>query len=120
MWARVVEIMLGCWLVISPFVFRHGPDESLLWANDLACGSLVAAISLAAFHPRLGRIHLLNGAVAFWLVGCGFLGAPPPPPPALQNWVGVGLLLAMLAILPSRATLPPRAWLEFARRGRDE
>lgn len=30
MWARVVEVMLGCWLAVSPFVFRHSADERWL------------------------------------------------------------------------------------------
>ena len=75
MWARVVEIMLGLWLVISPLIFGHAYADTALVRSDLASGTLVA---LAAIVALIGRIapsrrwlrhaHLLTIAVALWLV----------------------------------------------------
>src|SRR5207247_2056429 len=53
MWARVVEVMLGCWLAVSPFVFRHPAEERAWWANDLICALLVVALALLSVWPPL-------------------------------------------------------------------
>ena len=113
MWARVVEIMLACWLAISPFVFRHDPDARGLWWNDLVCGFVILLCALLAYRAALGKIHLINGGIGLWLVGSAFLTGITPPSPAIQNHVVVGLLLMMLAIIPSRAAMPPRSWRQF-------
>lgn len=120
MWARLFEFMLALWLAISPFVFRHGADESFLWTNDLTCAAVIAVLSLSSFKRRIEKIHLLNIAVGLWLVGVGALRAESPPPPAMQNHVVVGLLLLMFAVIPSRSDQPPRAWREFYDRGEHE
>jgi hypothetical protein len=113
MWARTTEVMLAMWLAVSPFVFRHPPGERSLWGNDLACALLVATLSLLSFRRSLGRAHLGNLAVGLWLVGVGYVGAHPEPVPASQNHAVLGLVLLMLAIVPSRATEPPPAWQGF-------
>jgi hypothetical protein len=105
--------MLGVWLTISPFVFRHSADEKFVWVNDLACGSLVIACSCLAFweparHARFGTL-----AVSLWLLASAYLAAGHPAAPALQNELLTGLLLAMFAIIPNDAALPPRSWREF-------
>jgi hypothetical protein len=55
---------------------------------------------------------MLNVLVALGLVGAGYFATGDPPPPAAQNEMLVGLLLLMLAIIPSEATLPPKGWRE--------
>lgn len=110
MWARTVEVMLGLWLAASPFVFRHGPDAARLWWSDMGSASLVASFSLLSFWGPARRAHLLNLPVALWLAGSGYFGPGDPPSPAAQNDLIVGLILLMLAIIPSEATLPPKGW----------
>jgi hypothetical protein len=112
MWARTVEVMLGVWLAASPFIFRHAPDELPFWWNDFGSAFLIITISLLSFGTRTRRAHLLNILVALWLLGFGYFGSGDPPPPAAQNEMVVGLILLMLAIIPSQATLPPKGWRE--------
>ena len=109
MWARDIEICIGIWLLISPFVFGHGDGEIGFWATDLACGTAVLALALLSYVRRLRRIHLAELAAALWLLGYGWWTAysnDPPPPPS-QNHVIVGILVAMFAIIPSHASEPP-------------
>jgi SPW repeat len=113
MWARVIEMMLGFWLAVSPFVFRHPADERSLWTNDLGCALAIVALALLSYWQRMRHAHLGIAAVAIWLIGFGYFGSPHPLPPALQNDLLMGLLLLMFAIIPNRASLPPRAWLDF-------
>ena len=110
MWARDIELMLGCWLLVSPFVFAHAPDRLFLWANDLGCGAVAVVTALVCYWPPLRRAHLLLLAVAAWLVVFGWtsrLGA------ASENHITLGFLLGLFAIVPSEATLPPSAWRRF-------
>lgn len=107
MWARVVEVMLACWLAASPFVFGHDADDRALWATDFVGALAVATFALLSFSPKLRRAHLGQLAVAGWLVGTGWVGSPEP---AHENHVAVGLLLLMLGIVPSEATKPHPSW----------
>lgn len=102
--------MLGCWLLIAPFVFGHPPEAIGRWATDLACGTVVIAAAWLSFWPPLGRIHLLDLAVAGWLIGFGRLASDLPAAPGHQNEILVGLVLLIVAIVPNRADQPPAAW----------
>jgi hypothetical protein len=106
MWPRVVELMLGCWLASSPFVFRH-PDGEGVWGRDLVGAFLVIGMASLSFWQPARRAHFGILPVALWLGVAAFL-RPAPTPPALQNDLIVSVILAMLAILPNRADLPPR------------
>lgn len=110
MWARVIEVMLGCWLAVSPFIFRHSADESGLWLNDLFSALAVIMLALVSFWSPLRYAHLAIVLVALWLIGFGFWASGYPTPPALQNDILVGLLLLMFAIIPNEANLPPQGW----------
>jgi len=123
MWSRVVEAMLACWLAISPFLFSFRDDDTLLWVNALGGGAAVAILALASLDPRRDRLHLGILAIAGWLAAHTlFAGGPPPVSAAHQNQIAVALLLAMLAILPTRSDRPPAPWVDFyeRRRGTDD
>lgn len=115
MWPRVVEIMLGLWLILSPFIFHHPDSHPAWWSNDMLCGSLVIVLSLLSFWPPFRLSYLLILLVALWLSISSYvqfqnLGHPDLPPAALQNQFVLGLVLLMLAILPSEADEPPLSW----------
>jgi hypothetical protein len=106
MWARAIEVMLGGWLAISPFIFRHGVAERMLWSNDLTCGLVIVTLALLSFWFPLRYLHVAITAPAVWLVIFGFM-AGHPAPPASQNHILLGLLLFMFAIIPNEANMPP-------------
>jgi hypothetical protein len=110
MWPRVVELMLGCWLVISPLILRHDFSETIIWKTDMYSGALVVILSFASFARRFHYAHFGTALVALWLIGFGYLTAGHPAPAAQQNEFTLGLLLLMFAIIPNEATLPPPAW----------
>jgi hypothetical protein len=116
MWARVVEFMLGCWLGISPFVFRHPSDNATLWATDWIAACLVVLFALLSYWPPLSKIHLATAVVSFVLIAIGRFSSWEHPPAGAQNEIVVGLLLLMFALVPSHATVPPAAWQEAAGR----
>jgi hypothetical protein len=115
MWGRVIEIMLGLWLTISPFLFGHYPGDRPLWTSDLTCGAAVVVLALLSFWSlRVGRFlryaHLLILLVAFWLIGFGYIHGGYPSSPGYQNNIFVGLTLLLFAIIPNEASQPPPAW----------
>jgi hypothetical protein len=110
MWARIVECMIGCWLLMSPFIFGHRPERTSLWINDFAVGGLVIVIALSSHWRPTAWAHWLLLPIGAWQFAFGRLSQSPPLLPALQNEIIVGLLLIMFAIVPNEATMPPPAW----------
>lgn len=115
MWARVIEFMLAIWLALSPFILQYPPEDTLLWVNAFVCACLVALFSLLSFWRPLRKIHLLTLAIALWLWGLGYSTFPGQTSPPLENSVVTGLLLLMLAIVPSHASQLSPSWQTFIR-----
>ena len=116
MWARVAEVMLSIWLWISPFIFQYPSHETFLWVNDFICGSLVMLFALFSFWHPLRKLHLATIGIALWLWGIGYTDFPGKTSIPLQNSVVLGLLLFMLAMIPTQAKQPPYAWREFVKK----
>lgn len=112
MWSRVVEVMLGCWLLLSPFLFRHAAEKSALWANDLATGTAVILFGLLSYWRPTRHIHLLSLVVGGWLIAFAYWKGFGTSLPASQNHLIVGLLLLMFAIIPNSASRPTIDWSE--------
>lgn len=113
MWPRVVEMALACWLAMSPFVFAHPAQRPGWWWYDLAGAAVVFILAAGSLWWPLRRLHLLQLAVAAWMIGFGYLAAPYPTPPALQNNVVVGLLLLLFGVLPNDVNRPPVSWRRY-------
>lgn len=116
MWPRTVEFMLACWLAISPFVFRYPSEELHLWLHDFAVSFIIAALALLSFVQETRRAHLFELIVAAWLIGYGWVTSSGIHDAPAQNWMVLGLLLLMMAIIPSDCLKPPVAWQEWNKR----
>jgi hypothetical protein len=110
MWARVVELMLGAWLVISPLIFRGTPGLEAYILNDILSGSLAILFALLCFWHRTRRAHLATLALGAYLAMYGYFSADRPGPPAAQNDIVIGLLLMVFAVVPTEAARPPEPW----------
>ena len=113
MWARVVEFMLACWLSISPFVFRYPDEATFFWANDLTCSSLIAIFALISYRVSLRKMHLCNLIIAIYLIALSYFLQSSTYYEALQNYMVLGILLLMIAIIPTHADKPPKAWQDY-------
>lgn len=114
MWPRNIELMLGLWLAASPFIYGHDSAEQAYWYADFAVATIVVACSLLSYWEPARYAHLGAALAGLGLIGFGFL-VPAPAPAAAQNEIIVGLLLAMMAIIPNEASEPPRQWREMER-----
>ena len=110
MWSRVVEVMLGLWLVISPFIFQHPPSKTAWWANDIIAGTLVVLFALFSYWNPTRLAHSLTLLVALWLMGFAYYEGFGEAPAAMQNNLVIGLTLLMFAVIPNQASQPPRSW----------
>jgi len=113
MWARVMEVVLACWLVLSQFIFRYDGEDVFLRTNDLACAAIVVACSFLSFWRPLRYAHLAILPVALWLLGYVFLQTQSAPPH--MNYMVVGMLWMLFALVPNYASEPPQAWLRYVK-----
>lgn len=113
MWARVVEFMLACWLAISPFIFAYPGNAVFLWANDFITSIIIAFFSLISFYEPLRKMHLCNLLVAFYLMALTYILQGVSMESALQNYMVLGILFLMLAIIPTDASAQPKPWRDF-------
>ena len=110
MWPRIIELMLGSWLIVSPFVFRDTPElERYTW-SFVGSGAVVVIASLLSFWEPAASARFLTLLTSLWLTGHGYFAAVRPGPPAAQNEIMVGLLLLVFAILPNDTNRPPVDW----------
>jgi hypothetical protein len=108
MWPRVAEVALGCWLLLTPFVFRETQAVGSYSVNAVVSGSVVILASLLSFWDRTRFAHIVTLFVSLWLAAHGYFWAERPGPPAAQNELVVGLLLLLFAVLPNEINAPPR------------
>ena len=96
-WPRVANLVLGLWLQISAFVWRH-TDEARFsaWLPGLLI-SVVALLSMGA--PPMRRLNALLG---FWAAAWAAVAAGTD---RLTYWNGVlaGLLVLIFSMVPSRS-----------------
>ena len=122
MWGRVIEIMLGLWLVVSPFVWGHYPADAGLWRSDLISGATIIGLAMLSFWQFralsfLRYAHLAIIPVALWVVGFGYIYGGHPAAAGAQNDILTGLTLLFIAIIPNDAAQPPRAWRQLSQEG---
>ncbi len=113
MWARVVEFMLAMWLAISPFIFRYPDDAHFFWANDFIVATFISLFSLGSIYKPLRKLHLVNLVTALYLIFLSYLLKDSPMYEALQNYMVLGILILMTAIIPSEADKSPVPWRKY-------
>jgi len=116
MGARHAEFALGLWLLASPVILGHLGAEPALVASDLVAAGILLVVPLLCYVRRLHRAHLLLLPLAGWLMGYGWWRSRVDPHAAAQNELLVGLCLAMVAVIPSRALDVPTGWRRFYER----
>jgi hypothetical protein len=107
MWARVFEIILGIWLSISHFIF------SIKGVNDFIATFFIFIFAILSYSDRLNKMHLLQVIPAGWLLYTAYTYPTPFLPFGIQNHILVALTLLMFAVIPSKASDPPRPWKRF-------
>lgn len=110
-WPRYSEMLLGLWLIVTPWILNYGDSDVSRTVNIAAAtGILVLDILSITLYKRYAYLAVLGIALGL-LVHAYF--ALPPEAAGTENNIIVALLLLMFAILPTEATLPPPSWRTF-------
>lgn len=110
MWPRVVEGMLGAWLLVTPFVFRGTNAVGDFVASSVISGIVIAVASLLSFWRPTRHARFVTLAASLWLSLHGYFGAERPGPPAAQNELVIGLTLLLFALMPNEVDDVPEPW----------
>lgn len=111
MWPRVVEAVVGLWLLASPFALGAPTTDAI--AVPLAGGLAVLALDLGARRVRL--LHFLIVVVGLALIAWGWARFPRPGPAIAQSSIVAGLILGLMGVIPNEAGDPPPAWRPHVR-----
>jgi|SRR5690349_9688769 SPW repeat-containing protein len=96
-WRDVANLILGLWLLISPWVLSYMGETVAAW-NAYIVGIIVAvaaAAALVAFHKWE---EWVNVALAAWLIISPFLLSYPMMSHAMTNQIVVGVVTGLLAL----------------------
>ena len=102
--ASGVNILLGVWLSVSPWLFDYGGRSAAV--SSIAVGALIAllaAIRLASLHHSAG-VSGINLLLAFWTAAAPWIYEYSVNTGALWNDISVGTLVAVLAVWSAIAT----------------
>lgn len=94
--ASAVNLVLGLWLVVAPFMLAYTGNAFI---NDMLCGLAIAVLGgLRVVHPTLATkpASWVNLAIGGWLVVAPFV-LDYLSGPAAWNDVAVGILVLMFA-----------------------
>jgi hypothetical protein len=102
--ASGTNIVLGIWLIASPWVFDYSGKSAVL--SGVTVGvliALLAAIRVASLHDSAG-LSGINLLLAFWTVVSPWAYEYATNAGALSNNIIVGVFIAALAIWSAIAT----------------
>jgi hypothetical protein len=111
MWPRIVEVMLGLWLVLSPLIFRLGSGDLALIVNHLVYGTALVIAALIALSVRFLRVVTI--AIGLWLIGYGYVAGGYPPASGYLNLIVIGILIGALGLIPTDCLEPTQSWREY-------
>ncbi len=98
---RFLNVLLGAWLLVSPFVLGFAHLEAAKW-NDVAVGIAVALLALSYGAGRaIGG--LLDAVLGVWLIISSFVLVASGSI-AFWNSLIVGILIVAIAMLAGATT----------------
>ena len=96
-WRDVANLILGLWLLISPWVLSYMGETVAMW-NAIIVGIIIAvaaAATLVAFHKWE---EWVNVALAAWLIISPFILGYPMMAHSMTNQIVVGVVTGLLAL----------------------
>lgn len=102
--ANWVNVVLGIWVIISPFVLGFSNLMALMW-NDVAVGIAVALLALSR-SPTNRAAPMLNVILGCWLIASAFvLGVVSVA--SFWNSIIVGIVIAIVALFATNTSPAP-------------
>jgi len=99
--ARIGNAILGGWLFVSAFLWRHSVEHMI---NDALVGAIALSAALAALYVR-PQLRVVNVLLSIWLFVSLFV-LPAPGVATLFNDLFVATLLFGFGVLPPARSVP--------------
>ena len=93
-WARWVNIAMGAWLFVSPFVWPHSATSD---ANSWVVGLSIMIVGIAALY--VPQTRWVNTALSVWLFFSTLVFAQGAPGTMWNNLI-VALIVFLASLLP--------------------
>lgn len=116
-WPRLIELLLGAWLLLAAEALGHTGQTSLVMADRIA-GVATLSIVVLSLVPRLRLVRMGTLPVALGLGVWAWTSFPRPGPAGAQNQLLVALVLALLVFVPTESDEPPPDWRPYVQRTR--
>jgi hypothetical protein len=103
--ASGVNVVLGIWLIASPWVFNFGGRAPVL--NSVSVGALIAmlgVVRLAALHESAG-MSSINLLLGFWTIVAPWASGYVANKGAVANNIMVGVFVIAFAVWSARSTV---------------
>jgi hypothetical protein len=106
-WQDSLNVVLGLWLIVSPWILGFAPETTAMW-NAVLMGAVIALVALGALVEFHKWEEWADMAFGLWLVVSPWaLGFAATLATATWNFVVVGLLTIALAAWSLRAHMTP-------------
>jgi hypothetical protein len=100
-----INLLLGAWLVASPWIFAYSTLSAAAW-DSVVVGALIFIIGLtrvvSLVGPLLARVNVVLG---LWTIASPWIFAYANGEPAMWNSVAVGIAVTILALWSANATV---------------
>lgn len=97
-WRDVANLVLGLWLLISPWVLSYASEPMVAAWNAHIVGIIVAVAAIAALVAFHKWEEWVNVVLGVWLIVSPFLLGYAMLTSALWNQIVVGVLIGILAL----------------------
>ncbi len=103
--ASGVNLVLGAWLVASPWIFDYSTLSAATW-NSVMVGALIAVIGITRVVSLVGTAPArVNAILGLWTLASPWMFAFAGVEPAMWNSLVVGIVVALLALRSASATV---------------
>jgi hypothetical protein len=104
--ASGINVLLGCWLIASPWIFGYTPDASAFW-NSICAGAIVALLAAGRFSSPRSSVgsSWLNLLLGLWTIASPWIYGYAANGAAMWDCIAVGIVIAVLASWSGRATV---------------
>jgi hypothetical protein len=100
MWARIMTLLLGVWLMVAPDLFNFGKTIS---TNGHIIGPLLVTFSIIAMSESTRNVRMLNLPLGAWLLFAPWMFAYDTPAALISDYT-VGVLTLILSLVKLKRT----------------
>ena len=103
--ASGLNILLGAWLIASPWIFRYGAAPRAFW-NSILVGALILTFAVSRFSAPFAvpGLSWINAGLGLWTIASPWIYHYATNGDAFWDNVALGLAVAALAFWSGRAT----------------